>query len=165
MHEAGPQVLSPVRKPNQVDTVTWDVTRDFYTRWRASSSYLPSSLPRFLLRTEDSISRKVANFPINLPSPFIFPFTISATFVEVTLSLFLYLSLYLSLLSLSLPRYPDSGHRVHQTDVSRVRRTETCKGGAETAAKERVRETIERDITIFPRSPKSLLPSGQPTNA
>jgi len=29
MYEAGPQVLSPVRKPNQVDTVTWDVTREF----------------------------------------------------------------------------------------------------------------------------------------
>lgn len=27
MYETGPQVLSPVRKPNQVDTVTWNVTR------------------------------------------------------------------------------------------------------------------------------------------
>lgn len=43
MCETGPQVLSPVRKPNQVDTVTWDVTRDFYTRWRASIVYSSSS--------------------------------------------------------------------------------------------------------------------------
>lgn len=43
MCETGPQVLSPVRKPNQVDTVTWDVTRDFYTRWRASIVYSFSS--------------------------------------------------------------------------------------------------------------------------
>lgn len=43
MYETGPQVLSPVRKPNQVDTVTWDVTRDFYTRWRAFTVY--STLP------------------------------------------------------------------------------------------------------------------------
>lgn len=41
MYETGPQVLSPVRKPNQVDTVTWDVTRDFYIRWRASTSSSP----------------------------------------------------------------------------------------------------------------------------
>lgn len=46
MYETGPQVLSPVRKPNQVDTVTWDVTRDFYTRWRAFTvySFLPDPL-------------------------------------------------------------------------------------------------------------------------
>lgn len=58
MHETGPQVLSPVRKPNQVDTVTWDVTRDFSTRWRAfkytfrlPTESSPISFGRILLET------------------------------------------------------------------------------------------------------------------
>lgn len=45
MYEAGPQVLSPVRKPNQVDTVTWDVTREFLHPLAS----LPFSLLRVLL--------------------------------------------------------------------------------------------------------------------
>lgn len=51
MYEAGPQVLSPVRKPNQVDTVTWDVTREFLhplASFRILSTYpLPGLFSRF----------------------------------------------------------------------------------------------------------------------
>lgn len=48
MYEAGPQVLSPVRKPNQVDTVTWDVTREFLhplASFRSTLSPSPLSSP------------------------------------------------------------------------------------------------------------------------
>lgn len=45
MYEAGPQVLSPVRKPNQVDTVTWDVTREFLQPLASFHSTLSPPLP------------------------------------------------------------------------------------------------------------------------
>lgn len=45
MYETGPQVLSPVRKPNQIDAVTWNVTRDLYpftfSRF-PTKNYIPS---------------------------------------------------------------------------------------------------------------------------
>lgn len=58
MYEAGPQVLSPVRKPNQVDTVTWDVTREFLHPLASFHSTYPlsrllSSFPACLRREVD----------------------------------------------------------------------------------------------------------------
>lgn len=72
MYETGPQVLSPVRKPNQVDTVTWNVTiaRYAYVRFflfkiaRSQSPYVYVYNFRtpFLWRIKEERSQAVAIF-------------------------------------------------------------------------------------------------------
>lgn len=60
MYETGPQVLSPVREPNQVDTVTWDVTREFlhplaslHSTFPPLVSHSPISVNLFPLKRDD----------------------------------------------------------------------------------------------------------------
>lgn len=68
MYEAGPQVLSPVRKPNQVDTVTWDVTREFLHPLASFRSTLSPSLPLAPCLISRPVFPVAKRLPMSIPS-------------------------------------------------------------------------------------------------